>query len=115
MKMNRTKLKRWPADCVQIIAATKAEARVPAGEGIRVEHCADCGAELAASQETFFAAIGDPDRAGRPLRYVCLDCATQYDARSMQKLCDFSGGRNVIYRGEGGRGLGIQISRRPRR
>jgi len=99
--------KPWPRHCIQIIAAPTAEATIPAGEGVRVEFCGDCGVELAASERTFEIAMAAPSRLGRPLRYVCIDCGVKYDAGDLDELHDHRGGGNAVYRGR------FRISRRP--
>jgi hypothetical protein len=90
--MQLTRKKPWPKDCLQIIASVTSESIIPEGEAKRIETCADCGAELTASQRTFDLAMRNPSRFDRPVRYVCVECGVQYDINSLDELHDHRGG-----------------------
>ena len=81
------RLKPWPKNCVQIVAATPATVNV---RGIR-EHitdqiCHDCKTRLAVDSYSIRQALELPQRQGRPLRYICLNCFARYDRKTIDHL-----------------------------
>jgi len=79
----------WPADCVQIVAATPATVNVRGIRGrITDQVCADCQARLAVDSFTISTAWAMPERMRRPLRFICVDCFSRYDRNMITHLVD---------------------------
>lgn len=87
--MAGTRVNPWPQDAVVIICAPCAEfvAEQIRGEPI-AETCADCGCALFADSFTIERALSMPERYGRPLRFLCLNCGQNYDIRHVEILED---------------------------
>lgn len=74
---------------MQIVASTPATVNV---RGIREkivdEKCADCGQRLAVDSYSIRVAWEIPQRQGRPLKFICVDCCLKYDRKSIEFLVD---------------------------
>lgn len=83
-------LRPWPKDCVQIVASTPETVNVRGIKGrITDQICADCRTRLAVDSWTIDYANAMPERDGRPLRFICINCCvTKYDRNTITKLID---------------------------
>lgn len=52
------------------------------------QQCADCGTRLALDSESIASAWAMPQRQGRPLRFICVECCLTYDRKSIEHLVD---------------------------
>jgi hypothetical protein len=69
------RLKAWPTDCVQIACAGPATVNVAGIRGRIVDQvCADCHARIVVDSQTIVQAWAMPERHGRPLRFIGVDC-----------------------------------------
>lgn len=72
-----------------IVAATPATVNVRGIIGHMVDQqCADCDTRLALDSESIAAAWAMPVRQGRPLRFICVECFSTYDRKSIEHLID---------------------------
>ena len=92
----------WPRDVVIVVCARPAEFRRKEirGEAIGGQ-CGDCGTALLADSFTIERARHMPQRRGRPLKLVCLDCAGRYDFGNVTYCEDHRGGKTVIQQKRG--------------
>ena len=82
-------LRPWPSDVVQIVAATPATVNVRGIRGkITDGSCADCDARLAYDSKSIEDALALPQRQGRPLRFICVQCCLKYDRSKIECLID---------------------------
>lgn len=84
--MTTAPTKPWPIDAVIIIASrrgTEVRARMtdPA-----VEECRDCGVEVVVDTPSVSAAAAYPQRNGRPIAYLCIECAVTYNRGSVDHV-----------------------------
>ena len=85
-------MKPWPNDAVMIVAAVEAEFNVSQIRGVPVEcECRECGDALLADSWTIARAESMPERRGRPVLFVCLDCVRGYDSGQIDVLEDHRG------------------------
>ena len=75
----RPDLKPWPADAIMIVSAPAGEELREQMEGVAVVACRDCGRTLHADTMTIRRAETLPHRRGRPVKFFCPPCHTNYD------------------------------------
>ncbi len=87
--MDPSSLKPWPSDCVQIVAATYKTVNLAGIRG-RVSRrvCKDCQCFIGVDSYTIHIALMMPQRDGRPLKFVCVDCCLLYDRSGIVVLID---------------------------
>lgn len=88
--MNPTAKKPWPSDAVVIVAETRARVRLDLIQGEPIPcSCLECGAALTGDTHTRDRAMALQSRTGRPVKYLCVHCATQvYDMGTVTQWYD---------------------------
>lgn len=73
-----TTLKPWPRDAVMIVASLAGEEIRSHMEGVHKDACRDCGRAVHADTFTVRRAESLPQRHGRPVKFFCLPCHSEY-------------------------------------
>jgi hypothetical protein len=82
-------LKPWPIDCVILVAATPATVNVRGIRGRIIDRsCQDCTTRLAVDSQGLKDAIELPQRQGRPVKIICVECCLKYDRSKIDVLKD---------------------------
>lgn len=76
--MTETALKPWPRDAVIVVCSYPATARRDHMESVVPTTCRDCGRDLVADGRTLRTAWGLPQRRGRPIECLCVECYRAY-------------------------------------
>ena len=95
-------LKDWPADAIVIVCALPQEFRHDLiGGDPQARVCSDCEAIVLADSWTIRRAEAIPIRRGRPLRFLCLQCAAGYDYDQVQYSERHRKGRAMLLKNRG--------------
>jgi hypothetical protein len=85
----RTAFKRpWPSDAVIIVCASPEDANRSNMSSIQSGKCRDCGDDILVDGKSIDSGMRMNERCGRPVEFLCVDCAVEYDMHTIEKLVD---------------------------
>lgn len=73
----------WPADAIILVSPTPDEVVYDARFPTELHSCRDCVTAVMPRTDSIRRCEADPGRRGRPVRFLCIRCAVQYDPRSV--------------------------------
>lgn len=86
--MSTSPLKPWPADAVIIVAARKGTEVRRQMSGAFSAVCRDCGTIVRYDPRTRDAAETLPERRGRAVAFLCVECHATYDSQTITHMVD---------------------------
>lgn len=89
----------WPRDAIMIVASRAGTENRAAMEGVVTVECRLCGVSCRADTRTIRTANNLPERAGRPVKFFCVECAVKHKRSEVGLLIDQRDGRNEFLKG----------------
>lgn len=91
-----TKQKPWPTDAIMLVCSTPETATREHMDSVNDGTCRDCGQAIVYSGRSMRFCLETPGRGDRPVRFFCIDCATQHRFEDITHFEDHRGGGRVV-------------------